>query len=62
MADAYLVTVLNWARYGGVELAQWPSVQQYYERITRRPTVAKAFAEEFVLYREEQDRRQAAAA
>ncbi|MEX3635714.1 glutathione binding-like protein [Paraburkholderia sp. BR14320] len=62
VADAYLVTVLNWARYGGVELAQWPSVQQYYERTARRPTVAKAMAEEYALYREEQDRRKAAAA
>ncbi|WP_368622785.1 glutathione S-transferase C-terminal domain-containing protein [Paraburkholderia sp. BR13444] len=60
-ADAYLVTVLNWARYSGVELAQWPSVQQYYERTARRPSVAKAMAEEYVLYREEQDRRKAAA-
>ncbi|MGF6650935.1 glutathione S-transferase [Paraburkholderia youngii] len=61
VADAYLVTVLNWARYSGVELAQWPSVQQYYERTVRRPSVAKAMAEEYVLYREEQDRRKAAA-
>ncbi|MGF6838225.1 glutathione S-transferase [Paraburkholderia youngii] len=61
VADAYLVTVLNWARYSGVELAQWPSVQQYYERTARRPSVAKAMAEEYVLYREEQDRRKAAA-
>ncbi|HEX3383283.1 MAG TPA: glutathione S-transferase C-terminal domain-containing protein [Paraburkholderia sp.] len=61
VADAYLVTVLNWARYGSVELAQWPSVQRYYERHTRRASVAKALAEEFVLYREEQDRRKAAA-
>ncbi|MEX3895093.1 glutathione S-transferase C-terminal domain-containing protein [Paraburkholderia sp. BR10954] len=61
VADAYLVTVLNWARYSGVELAQWPSVRQYYERTARRPSVAKAMAEEYVLYREEQDRRKAAA-
>ncbi|MGF6985760.1 glutathione S-transferase [Paraburkholderia atlantica] len=61
VADAYLVTVLNWARYSGVELSQWPSVQQYFERIARRASVAKAMAEEYVLYGEEQDRRNAAA-
>ncbi|MFT4064598.1 glutathione binding-like protein [Paraburkholderia sp.] len=59
VADAYLVTVLNWARYSGVELAQWPAVQAYYERIARRPAVQKALAEELALYREEQQRRKA---
>ena len=62
VADAYLVPVLTWARYAGVELAQWPSVQRYYERLTRRASVAKALAEEIALYGEEQERWKAAAA
>jgi len=62
VGDAYLVTVLNWARYSGVELTEWPAVHAYYERIARRPAVAKAFAEEFALYLEEQHRRKAKAA
>lgn len=61
VADAYLVTVLNWAQYSGVDLADWPSVAAYYRRIVQRPPVAKALAEEQGLYREEQARRHAKA-
>jgi glutathione S-transferase len=53
VADAYLVTVLNWAQHSGVDLAQWPVVDAYYSRIAQRPNVAKALAEEIALYREE---------
>ncbi len=54
VADAYLATVLNWARHCDVDLAQWPAVDAYYHRIVQRPHVAKALAEEIALYREEQ--------
>lgn len=57
VADAYLVTVLNWAQYSGVDLAEWPSVEAYYRRTVHRPLVARALAEEQALYREEQARR-----
>jgi glutathione S-transferase len=53
VADAYLVVVLNWARFAGVDLAEWPAVHDYFERLSKRPSVARAFAEEFALYREE---------
>lgn len=60
IADAYLVTVLNWGRYSGVDLAQWPTVNAYYHRMSERPSVAKAIAEEIALYKAEQARRNAA--
>ena len=59
VADAYLIVVLNWAAFTGIDLAQWPAVQAYFVRLRERPSVARAFAEEFALYREEQTRRAA---
>jgi glutathione S-transferase len=60
VADCYLVTVLNWARFAGIELARWPAVQTYFERLQQRPSVARALAEEVALYKAEQARRGAA--
>ena len=59
VADAYLAVVLNWAAFAGVDLAQWPAVQKYFQRLRERPSVAKAFAEEFALYKQEEARRAA---
>jgi glutathione S-transferase len=60
VADAYLVTVLNWTKSVGIDLAKWPAVLAYYKRMLNRPAVAKAVAEEFALYAEEQAKRGAA--
>ena len=59
VADAYLVVVLNWAAFTGIDLSQWPAVQSYFVRLRERPSVARAFAEEFALYKDEQTRRAA---
>jgi glutathione S-transferase len=62
VADAYLVTVINWTMATpAVELAKWPSVKAYYERLRARPSVAKAMAEELDLYKAELARHKAAA-
>ena len=61
VADAYLVTVLNWTKPTGIELAQWPALHAYFRRMHQRDSVARAFAEEMALYEEEQARRAAAA-
>jgi glutathione S-transferase len=53
IVDAYLTTVLNWAPYAGVDLAAWPAVQAYYQRMVKRPAVARAVGEEFALYKAE---------
>ena len=60
VADAYLVTVLNWSQASGIDLAEWPSVHAFYRRTLTRPSVARAVAEERALYAEEQARRKAA--
>jgi glutathione S-transferase len=62
VADAYLVTVINWTTATPpVELAKWPTVKAYYERLRARPSIAKAIAEEFELYKAELARHKAAA-
>jgi glutathione S-transferase len=60
VADAYLLAVLNWTRATTMNLAAWPAIATYYRTLLKRPAVAKAVAEEFALYKEEQARRQAA--
>ena len=51
VADAYLVTVLNWAGFSGVALASWPALRDYEQRMRARPTVAQAMGEELALFR-----------
>jgi glutathione S-transferase len=62
VADAYLVTVINWTMATPpIELAKWPALKAYYERLRSRPSIAKAVAEEFELYKAEIARHKAAA-
>jgi glutathione S-transferase len=62
VADAYLVTVINWTMATPpVELVKWPVVKAYYERLRARPSIAKAIGEEFELYKAELARHKAAA-
>jgi glutathione S-transferase len=62
VADAYLVTIINWTMATPpIELAKWPTVKAYYERLRARPSIAKAIAEEFELYKAELARHKAAA-
>ena len=44
-----------------IDLAKWPNLKAYYERLRTRPSIAKAIAEEFELYKAEQARRKAVA-
>ena len=60
VADAYLVTVLNWSPYAGVALSEWPEVNAYFQRLIQRPSVARALAEEGKLFAEEHARRASA--
>lgn len=46
VADAYLITLLNWYRFLGVELARWPNIETYAQRLWARPAIANAMAEE----------------
>jgi glutathione S-transferase len=56
VADAYLVTVLNWKIATPVDLKAWPSIEAYFARMTARPAFKRAMQEEFALYAEEQRR------
>jgi hypothetical protein len=38
--------VLNWAQFVGIDLKAWPNLAAYYARVTARPHVARAMAEE----------------
>jgi glutathione S-transferase len=51
VADAYLAAVLNWAQFVKIDLAAWPAIVAYRERVAARPAVARALKEEFELYR-----------
>src|SRR5690606_19086407 len=56
VADAYLYTVLNWALVTPVGLNDYPSLSAYHARMKERPSVSRAFAEEFPLYQAQQAR------
>ncbi len=49
VADAYLVTTLNWAGPAGVDLSKWPVLAAYAQRLSARPSVARAVKEELAL-------------
>jgi glutathione S-transferase len=53
IVDAYLTTILNWSAYSGVDLKQWPAVNDYLQRMVKRPSVARALNEEVALYQAE---------
>ncbi|MCB1540883.1 MAG: glutathione S-transferase family protein [Rhodoblastus sp.] len=46
IADAYLVAMLNWCPFVGVDLSAWPKLVAYHRLHLARPAVAKAIAEE----------------
>jgi glutathione S-transferase len=61
VADAYLATVLNWTQATPeIDLALYPNVKVYLERMRQRPSVAAALALEVPLFRAEIARSKAA--
>jgi glutathione S-transferase len=49
VADAYLVTVTNWTRAGGIDLAEWPRLAAHRKRARERPAVLAALDAEGLL-------------
>jgi glutathione S-transferase len=49
VADAYLFTVLGWAGHVRVDLAPWPVLAAYLQRVAERPAVQQALREEGLL-------------
>ncbi len=39
VADAYLFTILRWAKGAHIDLAQWPGLPDYMARVAARPAV-----------------------
>jgi glutathione S-transferase len=61
VADGYLATVLNWTQATPeIDLASYPNVKAYLDRMCVRPSVATALATEVPLFRAEMARRKAA--
>jgi glutathione S-transferase len=42
VADAYLVTLLNWFAYVGCDLKKWPTLAAYHHKHLQRPAAAQA--------------------
>ena len=49
VADGYLFNVLCWLPHVGMDLARWPQLKAYYDRVAARPAVQKALAAEGLL-------------
>ncbi|SDG55257.1 glutathione transferase GstA [Propionivibrio dicarboxylicus] len=46
VADGYLFTVLNWGQWTGVDVARWPALQSFQQRVASRSSVQAALAAE----------------
>ena len=46
VADAYLFNMLRWTAFTGIDLAKWPALKAFAERVERRPAVAAALVAE----------------
>lgn len=51
VADAYLFVMLTWARYLAIDFSPYPALAAYHDRLQGRPSVARAFGEEFTLFK-----------
>jgi glutathione S-transferase len=46
VADGYLFTILTWAKPMGIDLAKWPVLKAYSDRVAKRPAVQAALQAE----------------
>ena len=46
VADAYAFVVANWSPRVGVDLARWPNIAAFVQRVAQRPATAKAMQAE----------------
>ena len=46
VADAYLFTVVNWTKFVKIDLAPWPTLAAFHQRVMARPAVQVALREE----------------
>jgi glutathione S-transferase len=46
VADAYCFVIVGWSKYKEIDLARWPNLKAYMDRITARPKVQEAMKAE----------------
>jgi glutathione S-transferase len=46
VADAYMFTVMRWTQRINVDLAKWPNIKAYMDRVGGRPKVQEALRAE----------------
>jgi glutathione S-transferase len=46
VADGYLFTVLRWTGHVGMDIAKWPVLKKYVDRVSERPAVRAALEAE----------------
>jgi len=51
VADAYLLTMVNWMRPAGLDPTRWPGLKEYRARLSQRPSVRAALEAEGLLKR-----------
>lgn len=49
VADGYLYTVANWGQWVGIDIAQWPNLKAFMDRVAARPRVQDALKAEGLL-------------
>jgi glutathione S-transferase len=49
VADAYLFTILSWAKHLKVDLSRWQAITSYLDRVAARPKVQDALRAEHLL-------------
>ncbi|HXF65503.1 MAG TPA: glutathione transferase GstA [Burkholderiales bacterium] len=49
VADAYAYVLLNWTKFHEIELARWPNLAAYQQRVGARPKVREAMRAEGLL-------------
>jgi glutathione S-transferase len=48
-ADGYLYVVLGWGTFVNIDLARWPTLKRFHERVGQRPHVIEALKSEGLL-------------
>ena len=51
VADAYLLTMVNWMRPAGLDPSRWPGLKEYRARLSQRPSIRAALEAEGLLRR-----------
>jgi glutathione S-transferase len=49
VADAYLLSILNWCEHAGVPIADWPVLLGWRTRMRKRPSIARSMGAEMPL-------------